>query len=375
MWLLSSCSLFSNRDNTEPPAPLVELTSPFLLTTQWTANAGGGVGDKGFFKIAPAVHDGRLFTASPNGKVTAFNLENGHIIWQQKLTLTIAGGPGVGEGLVLIGGSDGEVVALAETDGHLQWQTQVSSEVLVAPRANEGIIIVRSVDGKLFALESQTGKRLWVFERPVPTLSLRGTGTPVVEMGLVIAGFDNGKLAALELPTGKLEWELEVATPHGRTDLERMVDVDAEPILQDSIIYVTGYHGRTLAVEVGTGQLIWERNTSSNIGLEVDSQSVYLSDSQSYLWAFQRESGASQWQQTKLQARNITAPVKMGKYLIVGDQEGYLHWLKHDDGALVAQHHVSNASILVPPLVINDTLLVVYDSRGEIVVLKPEAPS
>jgi outer membrane protein assembly factor BamB len=370
LWL-TGCSSWSSKDNTEQPAPLVEFTPTLTLKTLWTANVGSNI-KHGRFKLAPVFHEGKVFAASPRGQVTALDFNDGKPVWRHQLDLTISGGPGIGENLVLVGSNKGEVVALSETDGSERWRVKVSSEVLAAPRVSEGVIVVRTVDGKLVGLDSQKqGERLWVYERTVPLLALRGTGTPVIVKGRIIAGFDNGKLAALDLHTGKLLWEATVAVSQGRTELERMVDIDADPIVVDNIIYVTSYQGRTVAIDLERGQLLWKHEVSSYAGLGVDIDNLYVSDTKSYLWALKRDSGASFWKQEKLQARNITAPVTIGNYVVVGDLEGYLHWMRRDDGQLVARYSIGHNSILVPPLAVENTLIA-CTTEGEIVALRGE---
>jgi len=362
--------MFGGQDNTEPPAPLVEFMPSLTLKTVWTADTGGGT-DKDELKLAPTVDKGRLFTASPQGYLRAFNLNDGTLLWEQQTKVPISGGPCVGEGFVLVGSQKGDVIAGSETDGSQQWRTQVSSEVLSTPRISQGVVVVRTVDGKLFALDSQTGNRLWVYEPArVPLLTLRGTSSPVIKNGVVIAGFDNGKIVLLELHTGKVIWEFPVAQPRGRTELERMVDIDAEPLLVGDIIYVTSYQGRTIAIKTNQN-LLWERKLSSHAGLGIDADYLYVSDTQSHVWALDRHTGEYWWKQDKLQARHVTAPVSIGSYVVVGDLEGYLHWMRRDNGQFVTRHRISKASIIVPPLVVDD-MLVASDSDGEIVVLRPD---
>lgn len=366
--VLSAC--FGGKNNIEP-APLVEFTPTLALKQLWTANAGGGVEDS-YFKISPAFHKGQLFTASPEGHVRAYDFSDGRILWKRKIDVPISGGPGVGEGLVLLGSQKGEVVALSKQDGIEQWRTPVSSEVLVAPRISQGVVVVRTGDGKIFGFESKTGKRLWVYGRArVPLLSLRGTSTPLITRNVIIAGFDDGKLALLELLTGKALWEYTVAIPRGRTQLERMVDIDADPLLQSGIIYVTSYQGRTVAIDLFKGKLLWEKKLSSHAGLGADNNYLYVSDAKSHVWALEHSSGKDWWKQEKLQARKLTAPVSIGNYVVVGDLEGFLHWMRREDGQFVARYHVGNASIKVPPLVVENTL-VAYNSDGKIVALRPE---
>jgi outer membrane protein assembly factor BamB len=364
---IGSCS--SEKDNSEPPTPLVELSSNLNFERLWSAYAGGG-SDEAYTKIGPAFHNEQLFTASQNGIVRAFNFSDGKLLWEKQLNVQISGGPGIGNGLVLVGSHKGEVVAVSETDGSERWQAQVSSEVLAKPRISEEIVVVRTIDGKLYAFESQSGMNLWIYERNrVPLLTLRGTSTPVVKQDLIIAGFDNGKIAALELHSGKVLWEAPVAVPRGRTQLERMVDIDADPLLVDDTIYVTSANGRTIAIDLIQGKLLWEKNLSSYAGLGVDYDYLYVTDTKSNILALERDSGQEWWKQDKLKARAVTAPVNIGDYVVVGDFEGYLHWMRREDGKLVGRYKMGSASIIVPPLVIDD-VLVAYDSSGNMVALK-----
>jgi outer membrane protein assembly factor BamB len=365
--LISGCS--SEKDNSEPPAPLVELESSLKFEILWTVYAGGG-SDQGDAKIAPAFHNEQLFIASPTGLVKAFNFTDGKLLWEKQVNVQISGGPGIGNGLVLVGSHKGELVALSETDGTERWRAQVSSEILAKPRISEQIVVVRTIDGKLYAFDSQSGMNLWIYERNrVPLLTLRGTSTPVVKQDLIIAGFDNGKIAALALHTGKVLWEAPVAVPRGRTQLERMVDIDADPLLVDDTIYVASTNGRTIAIDLIQGKLLWEKDLSSHAGLGVDYDYLYLTDTKSHIWALERDSGHEWWKQDKLQARNVTAPVSIGDYVVVGDFEGYLHWMRREDGEFVARYKMGSASITVPPLVIDD-ILVAYDSSGKMVALQ-----
>ncbi|BAP57663.1 beta-barrel assembly machine subunit BamB [Thioploca ingrica] len=367
---LSGCSIFSGKDNTEPPAPLVNFSPTLTLKTVWTARTGSNV-SQDYLRIGPTFHDEQLLITSPQGQVQALNFKEGNRIWTQQLEVPISSSAGVGENLILVGSHKGDVVALSATDGKEIWRTQVSSEVLVPPQISQGVVVVRTADGKLFGLTSQNGKQLWVYERStVPLLTLRGTSTPLVVNDLIIAGFDNGKLAALELHTGKVLWEAPIAVPSGRTELERMVDIDADPLLANKVIYVSSYQGRTVAIDLLQGKLLWERDIFSYVGLGIDDHALYVTDTKSHIWALDRNTGASLWKQTQLQARGLTAPVSIGDYVVVGDKEGYLHWLQRDNGQFAARYRLSHYRILVPPLVVGDTL-VAYDSRGQLVVLQP----
>ncbi len=362
--VLNGCSNVETKE--EKPAPLVKFTSTLTVKTLWTTEAGK---DTAHLKLAPVFHNEQLFTASPTGRIQA--IDNGKQVWAQELDLPLSAGPGIGDGLILVGSLKGHVVALSEIDGSELWRVLVSSEILAKPRINQGIVVIRTIDGKLFGLNSQTGQQLWVYERnQVPLLSLRGTSTPIIKQNFIIAGFDNGKVAALELHTGKVLWESQIFVSHGRTELERMIDIDADPILVDDIIYVTAYQGGTVAIDLIQKKILWEKKLSSYAGLAVDYDHLYISDTNSHIWALDRYSGEEWWKQDKLHARKLTAPVQIGEYIVVGDFEGYLHWMRRDNGQFVARYQM-DAAITVPPLVV-DNILIAYDNSGDIVALSFE---
>jgi len=322
--LLSGCGTVSNffagTDNADPPAPLSAVEASVAVQTAWSTRVGQGA-DKEYLKLVPALADGRVFAADRKGRVSAYDASTGQSLWTAETKAPISGGPGTGEGLVLVGTSEAEVLALNKDTGELVWRAALTSEVLSAPRADQGIVVVRTVDGKLFGLDAKEGKRIWVYEQSVPVLTLRGTSAPLVWKDKVIAGFSNSKLAAVSLNEGKLLWETAVAEPHGRTELERLVDISGEPLLADGIVYVASFQGRIAAIEADSGKLLWARDMSSYSGLAVDEFGLYVTDDQSHVLALDRKDGRTLWKQDKLHARSVTAPAVYGNYVVVGDFE------------------------------------------------------
>ena len=227
---------FGGKDNTVPPSPLVNFIETAKLNKVWLQNTGKGTDDS-FTKITPTILDEQIFIADPKGNIAALTTKTVDFIWRNDSRLSITGGPGAGSSLVLVGTSEGEILALSRNTGNEAWRTKVSSEVLSSPREADGVVVVRTIDGKIFALDAIDGKHLWIYDRSVPALSLRGTSTPVIANGLIITGFDSGRLAVIELKTGKLVWEKKVALSRGRNELERMVDIDTQPLVIEKIKY------------------------------------------------------------------------------------------------------------------------------------------
>jgi outer membrane protein assembly factor BamB len=370
--LASGCTalgnLFDNPDNTAEPAELVDFEPVIKVRTVWQRSVGSGAG-KLFLKLRPAVDGDRVYAATRKGRVRAFDARTGESIWDTDTDSPLSGGPGVGDGLVLLGTSDGEVLALDEKDGQIEWRARVSSEVLSSPSSLGGVAVARTIDGKLFGLSADDGTRLWVYDRTTPVLTLRGTGSPILFDGAAIAGFDNGQVVAIALSNGQPLWETQVAVPRGRTELERMVDVDADPVIESESVYAVTYQGQVAALNVFNGEILWRRDLSSNSGLGVGPDKVYVTDDASHIWALDRSNSASMWRQSKLEARRVSAPAVFGQFVVVGDLDGYVHWLRRDDGQFAARVRVDSSGIVAAP-VATSFAVYVYGSGGELAALQ-----
>ncbi len=370
--LVSGCTaianVIDNPDNTAEPKELVDFEPAIKVRTVWQRRVGSGAG-KLYLKLRPAVDGDHVYAATRGGRVRAFDARTGDSIWDTETNSPLSGGPGVGDGLVLLGTSDGEVLALDEKDGEIEWRARVSSEVLSSPVAQGGIAVARTIDGKLFGLSTDDGTRLWVYDRPTPVLTLRGTSSPALAEGIAIAGFDNGQVVAIALSNGQPLWETRVAVPRGRTELERMVDIDADPIIEGNAVYAVTYQGQVAALELFSGEVIWRRDMSSHAGLGVSAENVYVTDNSSHVWALNRLNSSSMWRQAKLEARRVSPPAVFHQFVVVGDLDGYVHWLRKDDGQFVARVRVDSSSIIAAP-VATPFAVYVYGSGGELTALQ-----
>ena len=370
--LASGCTalgnVFDNPDNTAEPAELVDFEPTIKVRTVWQRRVGSGAGNL-FLKLRPAIDGERVYAATRDGRVRAFDARTGESVWDTETDSPLSGGPGVGDGLVLLGTSDGEVIALGEDDGEIKWRARVSSEVLSSPGSRGGVSVARTIDGKLFGLSADDGTRLWVYDRTTPVLTLRGTSSPALAEGTAIAGFDNGQVVAIALSNGQPLWEARVAVPRGRTELERMVDIDADPVIEDKAVYAVTYQGQVAALELFSGEVIWRRDMSSHAGLGVGPENIYVTDDASHVWALNRANSASMWRQAKLEARHVSPPAVFGQFVVVGDLEGYVHWLRREDGQFVARVRIDSDSIVAAP-VATSFAVYVYGSGGELAALQ-----
>ncbi len=356
------------KDNAEPAAPLTVLQNSIQVQTVWSARVGSGSDDE-HFKLTPNVANGKVFVADRKGRISAYDALTGRALWSMESKAPVSGGPGSGDGAVFVGTSDGEVLALEEGNGELRWRARVPSEVLSAPTAAHGVVVVRTVDGKLLGLDVREGKRLWAHDSTVPALTLRSTSAPAIVADKVLGGFASGRLVALSISDGRVLWETVIAEPRGRSELERLVDISSEPRVIDQTVYVSSYQGRIAALDVVSGRLIWTRDMSSYAGLSVDDRAVYITDDKGQVFSLDRRDGRALWKQDKLRARAVTAPAIYKDYVVVGDFQGYLHWMARDDGGFVARVRVDEAGIITPPATVAD-MLYVNGKGGVLAALK-----
>ena len=367
-------------DNAEPPNPLVEFRPLINVIELWKKDNGVGT-DEQYLKLAPVVVNQRLYVVDSVGSVGAVDAINGKRLWQKKIAasasvdgksgwfrggdIQITGGPGYGDNTIMVGSMEGEVISLSADNGTELWRTRVSSEVLSAPQRAADIVVVRTIDGKVFGIDGEKGRRLWVYDRTVPPLTLRGTSTPAIDSGIVVAGFDGGKMAALDVRTGRLLWETSIATARGRSELERMVDIDAAPMIVDGAAYIATFQGHVAAVQLETGRILWSNDLSSYAGFSADEQNIYVTDENSHLWALDRFNGTVLWEQEDLHARAATAPGVVGDQIVVGDLEGYLHWVSKKTGEFTARTRLCKKPVIAKPLVVGK-IVYAYCSEGRL---------
>lgn len=358
----------ASRSVREPPAPLTEFHPTFSVKRLWSADIGAATKD--YLGLQPMASDATVYAAGPKGRVSAFAAATGKRKWENDLDLPVSGAVGVGEELVAVGTRGGQVVALKRNTGKRVWTATVSSEVLAPPAVGDTIVVVQAVDGRLFGLSAADGKRLWVYERTEPALSLRGTDTPVLVGDSVLAGFASGRLAALRLADGRPLWDTTVAQPRGRNEIERLVDVDAPPLVFSDAIYAATYQGKLAAINPANGNIIWSRDVSTYTGLASDGTNVYLTNDHGYVLAFDRHTGASVWKQDALHGRKLNAPTLYDGAVVVADYEGYVHWLSREDGHFIARYQVGSSAVRARGVVADDTLFIASIS-GTLSALRP----
>lgn len=352
----------------------------------------GDVPEYAHAQLPPVVMDGNVSVANIAGEVSLLSGLNGKLIWRHNLNEPITGGPGIGEELLYVGTQGAEIVALDKKDGTERWRTSVPSEMLSKPLVVKNSIYVQTIDGKISSINAKTGSLNWVYSHDTPKLTLRGTTSPIMIGSQVVSGFADGKLVSLSASTGEKNWETTIVTPHGRTDLERIADIDGELQAHDGIIYVIGYQGRIAAVSSLNGSVQWSRKMSSYNGLSINNGQIFLGDIDGQIWALDARTGATLWKQNKLMGREISTPVVVNSTVAVADFDGYVHWLSMADGQLVARQSLGelweenypttydsiydeleskkiHRLVSTKPIVLNETLIV-RDNEGALAALR-----
>lgn len=346
------------------PAELVDITATANVSKLWSANVGKGEKRLGVNQ-GPAVADGKVYAAAVEGGVRALDLQTGKSDWVYKSEERISGGPGAGEGLVVVGTLDGKVIALDAATGSEKWQAKVPSEVIAAPAIGQGLVLVRSNDGRVSAFDVSNGERKWFSNHDLPSLTVRGNAPVTLGPGVVFVGNDDGTLSAMGLSDGRPLWNQVVGIPEGRTELERMADVDGPVVLDDTTVYATSFKKQTLAIDGPSGRPLWERDNGGPGGLGLGSASVVVSDPAGSVWALDKSSGAPLWSNTTLARRSLTAPTVQGDYVVVGDFDGYVHWLRLDNGEVAARERVGGKALRAKP-VVADGIVLVQNVEGEL---------
>lgn len=363
----------SKNKKVDVPAELVDLKNPTVRVHHlWGASVGGG-GKKLRLGLGLATVDNRLYAAGRDGEVAAFDIKTGRQVWRVKTKLDLTGGTGASADVVAVGSADGVVLALNAADGAQRWRADVKGEVLSAPAVGGSEVVVRTVDGKLRSLDIDTGRELWSTEQQIPRLTLRGAAAPVLHGEFAISGFDNGRVMAVNVTDGATVWDTSVSPPKGRTELERLNDIDAAVKILDRDVFVVGFQGRAAMLALDSGQIWWTREISSYRAADVDDTQMYVSTSGGDLVALTRRTGTEVWRNESLKNRGLSAPAVVGDYVAVADLEGYVHWFDKTTGELAGRGKAGGDRVTNAPLVANGVLYVIND-KGEIHALSTSKP-
>lgn len=386
---MSGCSWFSKKTGNEP-MELVDFNETLDLDKVWKRGIGEGQ-NKGFSSLTPALDGDAIYAVDYEGLVVALDSKTGKKQWSRKVNKSqqglwtwlksffvagdpnrqIVGGIAAENGLLLVATYAGEVMALSKETGDEIWRKQLPGEVVSAPRTNGSVVAAQTVNGKLFALDAKTGEQLWFYDNPPPVLTLRGTPSPIVTDTAIYSGFSNGRMMAFNPANGLILWEQRIASPKGRSELERMVDIHSSPLIKDGVIYVGTYQGRISALARGTGKPLWGQDGSTSESVALAGDKLFVAHADGKLVAYNSVTGEQLWSNEKMLRRLLNGPQVFGDYVAVVDFKGYMHVVNQSDGEFVARTRVDRKGARAPMLTDGETLYV-YTNRGKLIAFRAE---
>ena len=381
VFFLTGCSIFSDEDDIEKMAELPIFESTYQPQIVWKKSISDGV-DKYYSQLQPVADKKAVYAASRDGLIKAFSIENGSLLWSNDFTdepinelnrsARFSGGSAIAGDNLIIGTENAQVLAFSKSSGELKWQADVSGEVVAQPIYDSGKIVIHTTRDDLIALDSETGDEVWMLTNKQPKLTLRGSATPSISKGGIVYGRADGFVSVALLETGEALWQIPVARPSGATELDRLVDVDMQPIISNGVVYALAYNGNLVAIDLLKGEQLWSRNYAGFSDIALSGTTIYLTDYRGFVFAVDRTSGSELWVNNQLSYRNVTGVSVANEYIVVGDGEGYLHWLNRDDGTFVAQQELDSDGLYMQPFV-TDSYLYLQTRSGKLIAI--EKPS
>jgi len=366
--LLSGCSLFSGEEDVVKMSPLPTVENQFTPNKVWQTSVGNGVGDF-YSNLHPAWQGGTVYAADRHGLVKAVNADDGKQLWQTNLaektgffsssvSALLSGGLTVEGSHIFVGTEKAKVYALNTDDGSVAWETAVAGEALSSPVISEGLVLIHTGNGLLQALDETDGSIKWTVNLEMPALSLRGESAPAVAFGAALVGGDNGRVSAVLMQQGQLIWQQRISQATGTTEIDRLSDVDTTPVIVNGVVYALAYNGNFAALDLRSGQVLWKRELGSVLDFVINDNHIYLVDQNDRIIALTIDGGVTVWTQSDLLHRGLTSPVLYDGYIVVGDSEGYMHWVNTSDGRFVAQQKVDSSGFQTNPVVAGNKLLI-----------------
>lgn len=376
--LVAACSSTDEPDYAE----LAEFNQQVTPRVAWSVNLGEGT-DEYLSRLSPVYADGIVYAADRHGRVSAVNAETGRQVWRTDLSpagsfslavwrkgpaAKLSGGITLANNRVYVGSEEGQMYALDAATGELDWQVNVPGEVVSAPAYGEGFLVTHLGNGTVYAMDAETGEQRWTHEEEVPTLSLRGTSSPAIAAGGVMLGSNSGRAVVLILESGQLAWDERIATPTGSSDLERMVDIDADPVVRGDTLYLLAFNGELVAMHLVSGDVLWRRDYQGYRTPQITTTRIYLTTTQSHVVELERMGGTERWRNNTLYGRSLTEVAVMPDHLVTADRFGVLHWLDRNTGQIVGRHELRKDGVQVAPLRVDDKIIV-QTNNGRLIAL------
>ena len=359
---------------------LLKFTPTAYVHRLWSVKVGNQI-DIEHMRFPPTVYGNEVFVSTREGYVKAIDKNSGSILWQKKTGILISTGVLVAYGKVFVATDNGGVVALDKKSGKILWKKlSISSAILATPIAADKMIFIKSIDGSLTALSEANGHKIWGYTEEIPSLVLHVSSKPAVYKHYIVSGFSDGHLVVLRTSTGEVVWNKLISSSKGDSVVSRIVDIDVTPVIRNGSVFVGSYKGVVVALNLKTGWLIWKHKISDYSGITTDHDRVYVSDAKSYIWSFDQDVGALLWRQKHLYYRHISSPVVVGRYIVTGDNSGYVHVMSKKTGKFAARMYLGDSAIVTTPVASDNNKVFVYTQNGYLHalliknILNPEEP-
>lgn len=349
------------------PAELVPVTNQFDLQPVWSTS----VGSSEAFSFDPVVAGDAVYAASHRGNLVKVDLMSGNKVWEVSVLDRLSVGPG----------SDGRVTAVVSTKGNVfayddagkqLWNVNVGGEVLSEPVVAGGVVVIRTLGDRFLGLDAQTGVRKWIYQRQQSALSLRvGYGMLPINNEVIVTGFAGGRFGMIAIANGGLIWETPVSFPKGFSEIERLNDVSAKPSMEGEIVCAVSYQGRIGCGQARTGNLLWFKDFSSFTGTAQSRDMVFSSNEKSHVTAFATKDGSQIWENMQLIYRDVGEPLAVGRVLLMGDAQGYVHAFSQANGELVARIRHDSSPVTAAPVAVGG-LILIQSQGGKLAAYSPK---
>jgi len=367
MIFLNGCSAFGwlkfwdSEEEEEGPAELFAIDESVEIYTDWAESFGN---ENNFGRLIPSVYDGKVYFISSEGYLASLNEESGKVEWSKSTNDIVSGGIDVNFKTITYGTLDGDLVALDYKDGKELWRSRASSEILTPPTTDGNMLIAQTGDGRIAGYDFKSGERQWFHQTTLPRLTLRGTSRPYINQGFIFTGFANGKIAMIYPDSGAIRFEIPVTINEGKSELERIIDIDGKSLITNDLLIAASYQGNITAINLREGRPAWQEDISTIKDLASNGNRVMAVDEKDSVKAFGVATGAILWEQNDLKLRKLTSPVSIKNYIAVGDMEGYIHLLDAKNGDFLGRKKISRQPIL--ELTSERDFLLAVDESGKL---------
>lgn len=365
--LTAACSSTSGQQSYIAPEP--EAAQNKQIEVLWRRGLSE---DYPHSNVAPALGYEKLFLVENDKTVVALDAANGNTVWRYESPAAVTGGISAANQLIAFGTSEGDVIVLKADDGSLHFQTSIQDEILAKPLITAGYLVVQTASDTLLSFNMSNKEKNWVYAQDIPALSLRGTSSPTAANGAVIAAYANGTVAVYLLKEGFQAWQQRISQPSGKTEIQKMVDVDADPIVFGRVLYVASYQGHISALDLQSGRVLWQQKNSTYKNFLIDGFLLICTTAEGHIRAFDRRTGELQWEQEQLFGRTLTSPVVLNNQLVIGDYQGQLYWLDRNNGQLESKFDADGSAIF-RNMIVNNNILYVYAESGDILALQSKS--